>query len=201
MCMLGCAAERPPEPIFPNPEAKESHKASDDDEVGQEKAIVDDPRIVARAERVRVLQNDTLGCPSEVMGLVDIHQPVDSVDRALAILKRKAAYVGADAVIGVEFHHGEPTEEPTHLSGLAVRCNDLIKGRAYDVLERIEVQGKMGKEDDAEKELMARAGALGADLIINIGFEHEKAGSNPPKSGARRSDSSDTHMRSNARCR
>jgi hypothetical protein len=28
--------------------------------------------------------------------------------------------MGADAVVGVEFHHGEG-DEPTHLSGMAVR--------------------------------------------------------------------------------
>jgi hypothetical protein len=29
--------------------------------------------------------------------------------------------MGADAVVGVEFHHGEGEGQPTHLSGLAVR--------------------------------------------------------------------------------
>jgi hypothetical protein len=29
--------------------------------------------------------------------------------------------MGADAVIGVEFHHGEDEGRPTHLSGMAVR--------------------------------------------------------------------------------
>jgi uncharacterized protein YbjQ (UPF0145 family) len=130
---------------------------------------------------VRVIQNDELGCPSEVLGLVDIHEPVATVDRALEVLKRKAAKLGAEAVIGVEFHHGEPGEEPTHLSGMAVRCHDLIKGRAYDVLGRIEVPGKMGDEDDAERELLARAGAMGADLIIGMGFEHGEGGDQPTK--------------------
>ena len=59
--------------------------------------------------------------------------------------------VGAEAVIGIEFHHDEPGEEPSHLSGIAVRCHDLIKGRQYDVLGRIEVPGKMGDEDGAEQ--------------------------------------------------
>ena len=35
--------------------------------------------------------------------------------------------MGADAVIGVEFHHGEEHGEPTHLSGLAVRYIDSIR--------------------------------------------------------------------------
>jgi uncharacterized protein YbjQ (UPF0145 family) len=154
---------------------------ADGDEVAEERAIVNDPRIVAAARDVRVIQNDNLDCPAEVLGLVDIHEPVESVDRALEVLRRKAAKVGAQAVIGVEFHHGEPGEEPTHLSGMAVRCNDLIKGRSYDVLGRIEVPGKMGDEDGAERELMARARAMRADLVINMGFEHGEGGDQPTK--------------------
>jgi uncharacterized protein YbjQ (UPF0145 family) len=168
-------------PPIDSPGSISSRESPESDEVAEEKAIVNDPAVIAAAERVRVIQNDHLECPAEVLGLVDIHEPVESVDRALTILKRKGAKVGADAVIGVAFHHGEPGEEPTHLSGLAVRCNDLIKGRAYDVLERIEVKGKMGKEDDAEKELMARASALRADLVVDIGFEHGEGGTQPTR--------------------
>jgi uncharacterized protein YbjQ (UPF0145 family) len=42
-------------------------------------------------------------------------------DAALQMLKERAAQLGADAVLGVEFHHGHGEDEPTHLSGLAVR--------------------------------------------------------------------------------
>jgi uncharacterized protein YbjQ (UPF0145 family) len=175
----GCGGFESPEPRFP-PAPSES-ASSYGDEAAQERALLNDPSVIAAAQHVRVIQNDQLGCPSEVLGLVDIHEPVDTVDRALEVLKRKAAKLGAEAVIGVEFHHGEPGEEPTHLSGMAVRCNDLIKGRAYDVLGRIEVPGKMGDEDDAERELMARAGAMGADLIIGMGFEHGEGGDQPTK--------------------
>ena len=140
-----------------------------------------DPKLVAAASKVRVIQNNQLDCPSEVMGLVDIHQPVKTQDQALEVLKRKAAKLGADAVMGVEFHHGEPGEEPTHLSGMAVRCNDLLKGREYTVLEKIEIKGKMGKEDDAEAELLSRAGAMHADLVIGMGFEHGEGGSEPTR--------------------
>ena len=180
LCLpAGCAGVESPEPRFP-PAPSES-ASSDGDEAAQERALVNDPSVIAAAQHVRVIQNDQLGCPSEVLGLVDIHEPVATVDRALEVLKRKAAKLGAEAVIGVEFHHGEPGEEPTHLSGMAVRCNDLIKGRTYDVLGRIEVPGKMGDEDDAERELMARAGAMGADLIIGMGFEHGEGGDQPTK--------------------
>lgn len=41
---------------------------------------------------------------------------------ALAVLREKAADMGADAVIGVDFQHGEGHDgEPIHLSGLAIR--------------------------------------------------------------------------------
>jgi uncharacterized protein YbjQ (UPF0145 family) len=106
---------------------------------------------------------------------------VENVDRALEVLKRKAAKIGAAAVIGVEFHHGEPGAEPTHLSGIAVRCNDLLRGRAYDELGRIEVAGKMGDEDDAERELLDRARSMQADLVIGIGFEHGDGEGRPTK--------------------
>jgi uncharacterized protein YbjQ (UPF0145 family) len=177
----GCADLQPPNPMFPPTDPSAPPVSAGDDEAAEERAIVSDPAVIASAAKVQVIQNDHLGCASEVLGLVDIHEPVDSVDRALEILKRKAAKMGAEAVIGVEFHHGEPGEEPTHLSGLAVRCNDLIKGRSYEVLAKIEVKGKMGKEDDADRELMARAHELGADLVLGIGFEHGEGGGQPTR--------------------
>jgi uncharacterized protein YbjQ (UPF0145 family) len=183
-----------PEPVTP---ATASHAAShdedhdhegatsaqghDDDEIAEEKAIVNDPSVIAAGERVRVIQNDTTDCSTELIGLVDIHEPVDTVDKALTILKRKAAKMGAEAVLGVEFHHGDPDHEPTHLSGMAVRCKDLLQGRKYDVLGKVEVTGKMGHEDEADKELLRRAGAMRADLVIDIGFEHGEGGNQPTK--------------------
>jgi uncharacterized protein YbjQ (UPF0145 family) len=179
LALAGCDAWKPP--ANPGEIARPASSAAARDEVAEEDAIVNDPSVIAAARGVRVLENGDLGCPSEVMGLVDIHERVESVDRALEVLKRKAAKVGAAAVIGVEFHHGEPGEEPTHLSGIAVRCNDLIKGRAYDVLGHIEVPGKIGDEDDAERELLARARAMRADLVIDIGFEHGDGEHRPTK--------------------
>jgi hypothetical protein len=64
---------------------------------------------------------------------------------------------------------------------MAVRCNDLLKGRAYEVLERLEVRGKMGDEDDAERELLSRARAIHADVVIGMGFEHGEGGDRPTK--------------------
>jgi uncharacterized protein YbjQ (UPF0145 family) len=150
----------------------EQAKGGDDDEVAEDRAIMADKSLDSSFQSVKVLQNDQLGCASEVLGLVDIHMPVKSEDQALEVIKRKAAKLGAPAVINVEFHHGEPGAEPTHLSGMAVRCHDLFKGRAYDVIGKIDVVAEMGKEDDGDKELVRRAGAMGADLVMDIQFEH-----------------------------
>jgi uncharacterized protein YbjQ (UPF0145 family) len=183
--LAGCATTEPRSADYPRSGAS-SEEATDSNsdesgEVAEERALMADSTLAAAASRIRVIQNNQLECPSEVLGLVDIHQPVKSEDEALDVLKRKAAKLRADAVVGVEFHHGEPGEEPTHLSGMAVRCNDLIKGRPYQVLQKIEVQGKMGKEDDAERELMDRASALHADLVVDMGFEHGEGGSQPTR--------------------
>jgi uncharacterized protein YbjQ (UPF0145 family) len=181
----GCAAERPPGAAYPTGESAPTSampkEPAEEDEVAEEKAIVNDPAVIAAAKNVKVIQNDHVDCPTELVGLVDIHEPVESVDRALEVLRRKAAKMGAEAVMGVEFHHGEPGEEPTHLSGMAVRCKDLLQGRQYDVIGRIEVQGKMGKEDEADRELLTKASAMHADLVIDIGFEHGEGGSEPTK--------------------
>jgi hypothetical protein len=70
---------------------------------------------------VLVLQSTHLDRPAEVIGVVDAHVPMGSHEAALDVVRRRAADLGADAVVGVEFHHGEGEGQPTHLSGLAVR--------------------------------------------------------------------------------
>ena len=71
--------------------------------------------------KILVLQSAHLDRPSEVVGVVDAHLKVGDQDAALAALRKRAAQLGADAVVGVEFHHAENPGEPIHLSGLAVR--------------------------------------------------------------------------------
>ena len=65
--------------------------------------------------------------PTEVVGVIDEHEPSGRQDAALALLRRRAAAMGADGVVGVEFHHGEESGGPTHLSGLAVRYVDRLR--------------------------------------------------------------------------
>lgn len=72
--------------------------------------------------RVVILQTSHLDRPAEVLGIVDVHEAMGMHQQALDEMKQMAARIGADAVVGVEFHHGEGHgAEPTHLSGLAVR--------------------------------------------------------------------------------
>jgi hypothetical protein len=83
------------------------------------------PRVSPeQSGRVLILQGRRLDRPSEVVGVVDAHVPMGRHDDAMQVLRDKAAALGADAVIGVEFHHGESKGEPVHLSGLAVRFLD-----------------------------------------------------------------------------
>ena len=146
----------------------------------EEEAVT--PELESKAARVQVLETaEGLGCPTEVIGLVDVHEPVKSVDEALHELRLDAARLDAQAVVGVEFHHGEPGEEPTHLSGEAVRCNDLLKGRAYDVIGNVEVTNKMGDEDGLYRAMKQKAKSLGADLIVDVKFDHGEGGEQPLK--------------------
>lgn len=72
--------------------------------------------------RIQILPNKRPDQPSEVVGVVDAHVGMGEHERALAVLREKAAALGADAVIGVDFEHGEGhAGQPVHLSGLAVR--------------------------------------------------------------------------------
>ncbi len=81
----------------------------------------DAPPAHGDPNHVLILQSTHLDRPTEVVGVIDAHLPVGDQDAAMAALRKKAAAMGADAVVGVEFHHGESPGEPTHLSGLAVR--------------------------------------------------------------------------------
>ena len=79
------------------------------------------PRPEPDSSHVLILQSTHLDRPAEVVGVVDAHLPMGSHESALDVLRRRAASMGADAVVGVEFHHGEGEGQPTQLSGLAVR--------------------------------------------------------------------------------
>lgn len=129
------------------------------------------PELVERARHVRVLPDKHLGCASEALGLVDVHAKTSSSEQALDELRVEGARLGADAVVGVEFEHADG-RAATHLSGMAVRCRDLLRGRPYDVIGIVDVPGDMGDEEQAFRRLKERARALRADLLLNVTFVH-----------------------------
>ena len=141
-------------------------------EGGDEPLPPNDPVTRAAAEKLRVMQTGDLGCASEALGIVDVHEKMPTESAALDILRRRAVVIGAEGITGVEFHHGEGGSEVTHLSGMAVRCRDILRGRKYDVIKQLDIAGAMGKEDDAFDELKKTAWATGANLLINVTFEH-----------------------------
>src|ERR1019366_2256753 len=74
--------------------------------------------------QIVVLQTTKLDHYAEVIGPIDMHEGMGDERAALQKLRVRASEMGADAVVGVEFHHGEAEGEPTHPSGLAVRYVD-----------------------------------------------------------------------------
>ena len=53
-----------------------------------------------------------------------------------------------------------------------MRCHDILRGRRYEVLAKLDVLAPMGQEEDAFAELRARGRAAGANVIIDVHFEH-----------------------------
>jgi hypothetical protein len=105
--LLQVAPAPPPPPPQPPPPAE---------------CCADEASAMALVEpQVLILQTSHLDRLSEVVGVVDVHERMGHHDAALADMRQQAAALGADAVVGVEFHHGHGEDEPTHLSGLAVR--------------------------------------------------------------------------------
>ncbi len=134
--------------------------------------------------------------PCEVLGLIDRHADMGREADALERLRADAARLGADAVTHVSFEHSDDVEEEhgadddmdarvdegvaghhaagaLHLSGTAVRFRDLVGGRRYEVIGRIEIRGGMGHEADALAELRQRGYAMRADLVMGIAFTHD----------------------------
>lgn len=150
------------------------------------------PAPVVDSSHVLVLQGSA-DRPTEVIGLVDVHGRMGEEGEALGRLRDRAAQMGADAVLYVEFHHGgehhhdgdaEDTDSATdesaaeadpmalHLSGEAVRFRDLIGGRTYQAISELTVDAPMGDEAQGLTLLQGRALELHADLIVGVRFEH-----------------------------
>jgi hypothetical protein len=128
LTLIGCANEYHPE-YHPQSsysyEQKVSYPTTVFDVAGEAPVAANAPEQAPASRgdpsRVLVLQSTHLDRPSEVVGVIDAHVPMGSHEAALDVVRKRAAAMGADAVVGVEFHHGEGEGQPTHLSGLAVR--------------------------------------------------------------------------------
>lgn len=70
--------------------------------------------------QILVTPDRKLEVPTEIVGVLDFHSPADTQDKGFEELRARAASLGADAVIGAEFEHGEDGGL-SHLSGMAVR--------------------------------------------------------------------------------
>ena len=130
------------------------------------------PVSAAAVARVVVSDSTDLGHETEALGIVDAHELQGHHDEALRELREEGAALGADAVIGVEFHHDEGKGQPSHLSGLAVRYRKLLRDEPYDVLETLDIPTSMERQEEAMDELRRRASLLHADLVIGISYEH-----------------------------
>ena len=153
LLMGGCAASRP---------------------IPLEAGSFRNPKLDDAAKRMLVLQAQDAGRPTEVIGVIDVHEPTGEHDAALRTLRQRAALIGADAVIGIEFHHedGDDKGIETHLSGLAVRFRPVLQDRPYEVLGQVQVESAMGHEDDGLRTLRERGSDMSADAMLDVQFHH-----------------------------
>lgn len=79
--------------------------------------------------RVVVVESAHLDRPGEVVAVLDVENASGSRDSGIALLRERAAELGADAVVSVEFH-------PTRVSGLAVRFERDIHTTQSDTSRR-----------------------------------------------------------------
>src|SRR5262245_9302716 len=100
------------------------------------------------------------GNTCHILEVVDLHTQATSEDKGFDELRVRAASLGADAVIGAEFEHGDG-DEPSHLSGMIVR--DCVPIPAYVELGTIDVPSEPLGTDKGLAKLMPRARAMGGD--------------------------------------
>src|SRR5579859_3760285 len=78
------------------PEEHGSHEHAHDDDVSIEAT---DPALREAGSRVQVLESQTVDQPTEVIGLIDVHEESGHHQEALERLRIKGASLGADAVL------------------------------------------------------------------------------------------------------
>lgn len=109
-----------------------------------------------------------------VVGVLDLHTSAGNQDKGFDILRKQASQLGADAVIGAEFEHGDGSE-PSHLSGMAVRFIDESV-TPYAVLGTIDIATPEDADDKGYEAMRTRAVSMGADEVINVQFVHGAEG-------------------------
>lgn len=72
------------------------------------------------SSRVLVVESAHLGRPGEIVAVIDVTNAKGTHDSGVALLRERAAELGADAVVSVEFHNGDGGR-PARASGLAMR--------------------------------------------------------------------------------
>jgi len=78
------------------------------------------PAAKAKApSQVAVLETRSVNRSTELLGFIDVSGDKTSKGAALEALRAKAAALGADAVVAIEYHEGKG--EPGHYSGAAVK--------------------------------------------------------------------------------
>jgi uncharacterized protein YbjQ (UPF0145 family) len=121
-----------------------------------------------------VIPGSDLGKPCVIVGVLDFHTDATSEDKGFDEMRKHAAALGADAVIGAEFEHGMDGD-PSHLSGLAVRYS-VRDERPYIVLGTLDVVTPEDSSDKGYDEMRNRGAKLRADKIIEVTFEHGEEG-------------------------
>jgi uncharacterized protein YbjQ (UPF0145 family) len=128
----------------------------------------------AKAAKILVTPDKSLGRHLDVVGVLDFHTKADSQEKGFDELRIKAAELGADAVTDAEFEHGE-NGEPSHLSGMAVKYAPEDT-RPYDVLGELDIVTPEDADDKGFEQLRSKAWAMGADEVRGITFDHGKEG-------------------------
>jgi uncharacterized protein YbjQ (UPF0145 family) len=106
---------------------------------------------------------------ADVLEVFDLHTPANTQDKGFEELRKRARALGADAVIGAEFEHGDGSE-PSHLSGMAIKYTDPLP--PYDSIGPVEVDTPEDSPDKGLNELVKKGHALGGDTVVGVSFEH-----------------------------
>ncbi|MGZ3417469.1 MAG: hypothetical protein ACXVEE_06355 [Polyangiales bacterium] len=125
------------------------------------------------AQNIPVYPSKSLGRPCEIIAIFDFHTDADSEDKGFDLLRERARAIGADAVIGAEFEHGE-NGGPSHLSGMAVRL--IAPSPPYEVIGEIDIASSPDSPDKGLEAMLDRARKMGADKVVDVVFEHGEEG-------------------------